>query len=117
MTCPTCLFVHYGDLKADPEAEMRRIAAFCGFDIDDDAWPALVATVGLDAMRTEARGIDDPMSMAWAGGADQFFFRGTNGRWRDVLSDDDLALYDTAAATLDPELRIWLEHGRHAVHL
>ena len=48
------LFVHYSDLKTDPEREMRRIAGFCSFDIDEDAWPALVATVGLDAMRAEA---------------------------------------------------------------
>jgi aryl sulfotransferase len=111
------LFVHYGDLKADPEVEMRRIAEFCGFDIDEDTWPALVATVGLDAMRAEARGADDPMTMAWTGGAAQFFYKGTNGRWRDVLTDDDLVLYDAAVAALDPALRTWLEHGRHAVDL
>ena len=29
-------------------------------------------------MRTEARGADDPMSMAWEGGAGRFFFKGTN---------------------------------------
>ena len=93
---------------------MRRIAKFCEFDIDEDAWPALVATVGLDAMRTEARGTDDPMSFAFEGGAERFFFKGNNGRWRDLLTDDDLALYDTAAGTLDPGLRLWLESGRRA---
>ena len=66
---PNVLFVHYGDLKADPETEMRRIAAFCGFEVDEDAWPALLATVDLDAMRAEARGADDPLTMAWTGGA------------------------------------------------
>jgi hypothetical protein len=40
-----------------------------------------------------------------------------NGRWRDALTDDDLVLYDTAAAILDPTLRRWVEHGRHAVDL
>jgi aryl sulfotransferase len=112
---PNVLFVHYDDLKADVETEMRRIAAFCEIDVDEDTWPALVATVGLDAMRTEARGVDDPMSMVFEGGADRFFLHGTNGRWRDVLTDDDLALYETAATTLDPTLRQWLEHGRHAI--
>ena len=111
------LFVHYDDLKADVETEMRRIAAFCEIDVDEDAWPALVATVGLDAMRTEARGADDPMSMVCEGGADRFFFNGTNGRWRDVLTDDDLALYEAAATTLDPTLRRWLERGRHAIEM
>jgi hypothetical protein len=45
---------NFGDLKAEPETDMRRIAAFweIDIDIDEDSWPALVATVGLDAMRT-----------------------------------------------------------------
>jgi aryl sulfotransferase len=112
---PNVLFVHYDDLKADIETEMRRIATFCEIDVDEGTWPDLVAAVGLDAMRTEARGDDNPMSMVWEGGADRFFLHGTNGRWRDVLTDDDLALYEAAATTLDPTLRQWLEHGRHAI--
>ena len=43
------------------------------------------------------------------GGAGRFFYKGTNGRWRNVLTEEDLALYETAAAQLDPELRSWLE--------
>jgi hypothetical protein len=31
-----------------------------------------------------------------------------------VLTDDDLALYEKAAATLDAGLRSWLEGGRDA---
>ena len=112
---PNVLFVHFGDLKADPETEMRRIAAYCDIHVEEDDWPALVATVGFDAMRSEARGTDDPMALAFEGGADRFFYRGDNGRWREVLTPDDLALYEGAASTLDPTLRRWLEGGRHAV--
>jgi aryl sulfotransferase len=116
---PNILFVHFGDLKADPGAEMRRIAAFCDIEVDEEKWPALVASVGLDAMRGEAHasGAHDTMSFVFDGGADRFFYKGDNGRWRDVLTVDDLTLYDAAAATLDPELRSWLEGGRHAVGL
>jgi aryl sulfotransferase len=109
------LFVHFGDLKADPENEMRRIAAFCDIDVDEDAWPVLVTTVGLDAMRDEARGAENPMALVFEGGADRFFYKGDAGRWSGVLTDEDLALYEAAANTLDPLLRRWLEGGRHAV--
>jgi aryl sulfotransferase len=111
---PNVLFVHFGDLSADPETEMRRIAAFCDIEVEEDAWPELVATVGLDAMRIEARGAEDPMAIAFEGGAGRFFFKGDSGRWRNVLTDSDLALYDAAASTLDPTLKQWLEGGRHA---
>jgi aryl sulfotransferase len=113
-TLPNILFVHYGDLKADPEAEMRRIAAFCDVTVEADAWPALVEAVGLEAMRDEARGTEDPMAGAFEGGAARFFYKGSNGRWRSVLTDDELDMYEAAAASLDPALRTWLEGGRHA---
>jgi aryl sulfotransferase len=109
---PNVLFVHYRDLKAGTEAEMRRIAAFCDIAVDDERWPELVASVGFDAMRAEAHE-RNLMAFAFEGGADTFFFKGANGRWRDVLTEYDLALYDRSAATiLDPDLRHWLEHGR-----
>jgi aryl sulfotransferase len=111
---PNVLFVHYGDMKADPETEARRIAAFCGIEIAEDTWPAILATIGFDSMRAEARGADDPMAMSFKGGAARFFYKGENGRWRTVLTDDDLALYADAASALDPSLRTWLEGGRHA---
>ena len=89
---------------------MRRIAAFCEIAVPEDTWPELVASVGFDAMREEAR--ESPMSVVFEGGADRFYFKATNGRWRDVLTDDDRAEYERGAASLDPGLRHWLEHGR-----
>ena len=55
------------------------------------------------------------MSMAdkiYEGGSDRFLFKGTNGRWRDVMTDEDLALYDQVAARMTPGLARWVEQGR-----
>ena len=112
---PNVMFVHYGDLLADTDAEMRGIAAFLDIDVDEEAWPEIRRVVGIQAMREDAQSAGDPASMFFEGGASRFFFKGTNGRWRDTLTDDDLALYDDAASTLDANLRAWLEGGRHAV--
>ena len=112
---PNVLFVHYADLKADLETEIRRIADFCDIEVDGAAWPAILPSVGFEAMRAEARGSEDPIARALEGGAQRFFFKGGNGRWRVVLTEEDLALYETAASTLDPVLRRWLEGGRHAI--
>ena len=111
---PNVLFVHFGDLLADTEREMRRIAAFCAIDVPDDQWPAIVEIVRIDSMRSEASAGDAGAAMVFEGGIDRFLFKGTNGRWRDALTADDLKLYDHAAATLEPGLRAWLEGGRHA---
>jgi aryl sulfotransferase len=48
----------------------------------------------------------------WKEGAKTFLHKGTNGRWRDVLSAEELTLYDTACdKALTGECRQWLEHG------
>ena len=53
---PNVLMVHYADMKADLEGEMRRIAAFLGIEHDEAMWPELVhgATLRLDEGRGEA---------------------------------------------------------------
>ena len=33
-----------------------------------------------------------------SGGAQTFFHSGSNGRWREVLTEEDLELYDAAVA-------------------
>ena len=46
------------------------------------------------------------------GGVKTFFHKGTNGRWRDVLTDQDLELYEDAKArVLEPDCARWLEAG------
>jgi aryl sulfotransferase len=111
---PNILMVHYADMKADLDGEMRRIAAFLGIEHDEATWPDLVDGARFETMKEEAKPTSDRMSFIFEGGSDRFFFKGTNGRWRDVLTADDLALYEAAASKLDPELRDWLENGRLA---
>ena len=111
---PNVLLVHYADMKADLEGEMRRIADFLGIDVAEDDWPAIVHAATFDSMREEAKQSGQAMGVVFEGGPERFFFKGTNGRWRDVLLPEDLELYEAAASKLDPQLRDWLEHGRLA---
>jgi aryl sulfotransferase len=67
-------------------------------------------------MKNKARTMDadpDPDERQYfAGGNASFIFKGTNGRWRDVLTDEDLDLYEAARKrVLDPECARWLETG------
>jgi aryl sulfotransferase len=68
-----------------------------------------VAAARFDAMKQDAIRNEEYIGLIFEGGAGRFFHKGTNGRWRDVLTEEDLALYETAAAQLNPELRSWLE--------
>ena len=108
------LLVHYNDLKSDLDAEMRRIAAFLSIPVHDTVWPSLVHAADFAQMRA-AGGILMPQTKAmFPEGPDRFFNKATNGRWRDVLTEADLALYDAKVRTaFTPSLAAWLESGRH----
>ena len=46
------------------------------------------------------------------GGRSTFIFKGTNGRWKGVLTEQELAQYDEAKArVLSPDCARWLETG------
>ncbi|HEY1755602.1 MAG TPA: hypothetical protein VGG72_09425, partial [Bryobacteraceae bacterium] len=48
----------------------------------------------------------------WDGGAETFLHKGTNGRWRDVLSKEESAAYEQrATAELGEECARWLAGG------
>ena len=109
---PNLLHVHYNDLKADLPGEMRRIARFLDIGVPEAKWPMLVDAATFAGMKRDTAFLGDEMGMIFEGGADRFLYKGTNDRWRDLLTADDLALYEAAAArTLTPELKRWLEDG------
>jgi aryl sulfotransferase len=111
---PNVLIVHYNDLKADLSGEMRRIAAFLEIDVPESQWDGVVERCTFESMRGNADKVGS-FDMMFEGGAQGFLFKGTNGRWRDVLTPEELARYqERAAACLPAEAVKWLEKGRQA---
>jgi aryl sulfotransferase len=112
---PNLLFVHYNDMKEDLGAEMRRVAEFLEIDIPTSQWPAVIERCSFESMRNVDPAAD-PMQMAFEGGIKGFIFKGTNGRWRDVLTEDEVAAYRRRVAeTLPPDAAKWIEFGRRAI--
>ncbi|MGZ4794331.1 MAG: sulfotransferase domain-containing protein [Acidimicrobiia bacterium] len=110
---PNVAFVHYDDMKADLDGVMRGVAAFLGIAIDETRWPDQVAACTFAGMKARAEEIA-PFEEHFVGGADTFLYKGTNGRWRDVLTADELARYDAVIAQrLEPDCARWLA-GRTA---
>ncbi len=110
---PNLLLVHYSDLKADLDGEMRRIASFLDIPVDKAIWPALVAAAKFETMRAVGGDLMPQMKTMFAEGPTRFFNKGVNGRWRDVFTDEDLALYDAKVREkCSPGLAAWLEGGR-----
>ena len=109
---PNMLFLHYGEMYADPRRAIARIAQFIGVDADAALIEDVARRTGFDTMKRNAEQIQARMNETWRGGAKAFFHAGGGGRWREILSDDDLALYAQAKAReLAPECARWLEVG------
>lgn len=112
---PNVLLVHYNDLKADREGEMRRIAQFCGIETPEPLFGEMVEAAGFASMKRNGAQLLGLAEVAFKGGADAFLHKGTNERWRGVLTDQDLADYRAALeARVPAELADWLERGRLA---
>ena len=104
-------FMHYNDLKADLEGEMRRLAIFLDIEVPEDLWPEAVRRCGLSVMREEARS-NGGVDKVFENGVDSFFHKGTNGRWRDVLTQAQLDRYAALVANgLPDDAARWLESG------
>ena len=90
---------------------MRRLADFLSIDVPEESWPTVVERCGLSEMR-EAAKESNRIDLAFEGGADSFFHKGTNGRWRGVLTEAQLERYDRLVAdNLPDDAAGWLESG------
>lgn len=112
---PNVKLVHFADLKADLEGEMRAIADFLGCAIPEGQWPTILEHCSFEYMKANAENVAPLGGAIFDGGAKTFINKGVNGRWRDVLSTDEIAAYEARAlAELGPECADWLANGAMA---
>lgn len=116
---PNVRFVHFADLLADLTGEIASLADFLGIALTADRCAEVAAAVRFDALRRESADAGpmaaDRAARVWRGGLDTFFFKGTNGRWLDVLDTEELALCDAALARcVPPDCAAYLVGGRAA---
>jgi len=104
---PNVLLIHYANLSADLEGQMRWLAARLGIRVPEVAWPDLVKAATFESMRSRASQlIPSPAVMK---DHSAFFRRGRGGAGRELLTDDELARYHARAAELaPPDLLTWL---------
>ncbi|MFQ5416197.1 MAG: sulfotransferase domain-containing protein [Myxococcota bacterium] len=107
------LLVHYNDLTADLDGEMRRIAGFLSIDVNEGIWPELVEAATFDDMKRKGSSLLPMVDVVFEGGTDRFLYKGSNERWRGAIPAEDLALYEElAGARFSEPLGRWIENGR-----
>ncbi|MHB1946557.1 MAG: sulfotransferase domain-containing protein [Gammaproteobacteria bacterium] len=112
---PNVLFVHYANLKADLPGEFRRIANYLDIPIDEDKFSQMLKHCSLDYMK-EIAASQEFLELMFQGGGRTFVNKGTNGRWRDVLSPAEIGKCDEMAEKHLPQQCVhWLRTGEEAL--
>ena len=92
--------------------EMRRIANFLGIRIDESRWDAIVEYCTFEWMKRNATKSVPLGGTFWDAGAEVFINKGVNGRWKDVLSAEEVSAYEKRCVSeLGPECARWLATG------
>ena len=104
--------VHFANLKSDMPGEIRKIAEFLEISIDEAKWDSILEHCSFDYMKRHAAESVPLGGLFWDGGAKTFLHKGTNGRWRDALTAEDVARYERCAKEqLGEACAHWLATG------
>lgn len=105
---PNVLLVHYDDLSADLEGQMRRLAGELEIEaVSEEIWPGLVKAATFEHMRADADRFVPERGILKSNAG--FFRRGASGAGREVLSDEDIAHYRKRVAQMaSPDMLNWL---------
>jgi hypothetical protein len=113
---PNVVLLHYEDLAADLESEMRGLAERLGITLPDAIWPGLEKAATFEHMR------GDPGRHLTSGitfrDKAAFFRSGRSGEGRALLTSAELARYHALVARLAPaDLLAWLHRHDGTDHI
>ena len=109
---PNVRLIHFSELKRDLPGQMREIASFLEIPIQESRWPQIVEYCTFDWMKKNATKSVPLGGAFWDAGAEVFINKGTNGRWKDTLTDRDCAEYEARARQeLGEDCAAWLATG------
>jgi aryl sulfotransferase len=94
---PNVMLLHFSNLKRDMPGEIRQIATFLDIAIDETKWHAILEHCSFDYMKAHATRSVPFGGRLFEGGAETFMHKGVNGRWKDMLTLEDIERYEQAA--------------------
>ena len=109
---PNVMLLHFSNLKKDMPGEIGRIAAFLDIGIDEMRWHEILEHSSFDYMKAHATQSVPFRGDIFEGGAQTFMHKGVNGRWKDLLTSEDIEEYERIAKeNLGVECAYWLSNG------
>jgi aryl sulfotransferase len=108
---PNVLLIHFADLTKNKAGEAERIAGFLGCPWNPSVQDRVLDYSSLDYMKS-LESVGKFGSTDKAPNKAGFIHKGTNGRWKDLLTEKQLERYqEIIAKKLEPDCIEWLVHG------
>ena len=112
---PNVTLFHYADMKRDLAGTVAHVADLLSISHPPHIMDALVQAATFDNMKADATRFAPGGGAGFMKSDSGFFHSGTNGQWKSMLSDSEVAAYDAIMdAELSSEDRAWLELGAAA---
>ncbi len=109
---PNVYMLHFANLKQDLPGEIRKLSEFLEIPIDESKWDDILRHCSFDYMKANAAQSVPLGGAFWDGGAQTFIHKGTNGRWRDTLSAEEIENYERRSKEeLGEKCATWLATG------
>jgi len=109
---PNIHFMHFSDMLNDLDGEMRKLSAYLDIPVNEEIWPDLLNGVTFKEMKAHAANLAPGSTQGLWKDDSKFFHKGTNQRWKGLLTEEQSQRYEEhAAKTLTPELNSWLANG------
>ena len=109
---PNVYMIHFQKMKEDMPGEIKKLAAFLDIKIDPAKWDSILEHCSFEYMKKHSTKSVPLGGAFWDGGSDTFINKGTNGRWKDMLSKEESDRYEKLAVeNLGAECAEWLKTG------
>jgi aryl sulfotransferase len=105
---PNLHLFHYGDLRADLDAQMRRLAEALGVEEPTDD---LVEAATFEEMKARADELVPNSDTPFWKDNGRFFHRARSGGWQAMIGDEMRRYEKAMAAAAPPDLAEWLHDG------
>ena len=107
------MLVHFAQLKENMPREIQRIADFLEIEIDAENWDTILEHCSFNYMKKNSAKTVPLGGAIWNGGSETFINKGTNGRWKDMLTKEDNDRYERMAVEqLGERAASWLATGK-----
>jgi aryl sulfotransferase len=109
---PQVHLFHYSDLLADLPGQLRRLADALSIDVTDERIEQFAAAATFRRMKERAEDlVPEAGNQIWRSNR-EFFHRGYDGQWRELLNDEGLRHYEHRVAELaPPDVAAWTHTG------